>query len=104
MKVAAVAKEFGAMLLIPDLERVSAKEVEELCEDVAGAVGNAWRNDRGWAQQIATVEAGEELAWVGEEDGEPEGEEIGRVAGSGEDVARDLEMAFADLDEDLGFE
>jgi hypothetical protein len=35
VKVATVAEELGAMLLILDLEGVSAKEVEELCEDVA---------------------------------------------------------------------
>jgi hypothetical protein len=35
VKVATIAEEFGAMLLIFDLEGVSAKEVEELCEHVA---------------------------------------------------------------------
>ncbi|GFF36413.1 hypothetical protein IFM46972_04884 [Aspergillus udagawae] len=55
VEVATVPEELGAMLLILDLEGVSAKEVEELCEYVAGAVGNAWGDDGGWAQQTVTV-------------------------------------------------
>ena len=51
-----------------------------------------------------TVEARKHFRWRREEVREPQGEEVGAVAGRGEDVTRDLEVAIADLDKDLGFE
>jgi hypothetical protein len=40
----------------------------------------------------------------GEEGREAKGEEVGRVAGGGEDVFRDLEVPVSDLDEGFGLE
>jgi hypothetical protein len=50
------------------------------------------------------IEAGKDFGWGGEVSADAEGEEVGGVAGAGEDLAGDLEGAVADLDEDVGFE
>lgn len=83
--------------------------MEELGKDARGAVG-----DRGWPnwwgpEEPDGIEAGEDAGgWRAgggvEEDGEAEGEEVGGVADAGEDVARDLEVFAADLDDGFGVE
>lgn len=100
VEVAAVAEELLAVRLASDRDGVAAEEVDELGEDVGGAVRDGWREDGGGPDEALAVEAGEEVLGVGEEDGEAEGEEVGCVAGVGEDVAGDLELAVADGDED----
>jgi len=99
VEVAAVAQEVGAVVLIHDVERVAAEQVEELGEDVGGAGGDGRGRDGGRAEEPCALQAGEDLAGRGEEGGEAEGEVVGGVAGGGEDVTRDLEVAVADLDE-----
>lgn len=104
MEVAAVAQEFGAMGFIADVKGIAAQEVEDICEDVARSIGDAGRNDGRGTQEADALEAGEGLVRGGEEGAEAEGEEVGGVARSGEDVAGDLEVAVSDLDADFGFE
>ena len=59
------------------------------------------RDDGGRAQQVLAVESREEVAaGGGEERGEAEGEEVGRVARVREEVARDAELGPADRRED----
>jgi hypothetical protein len=86
------------------VEGIAAEDKEEVCEDVAGAMGHAGGYYGGRAEQAGAIEAREDLAGGGEEGGEAEGEEVWRVAGAGEDVAGNLEVAGTDLDEDVGLE
>lgn len=83
--------------------------MEELGEDAGGAVGDGGGADGRGAEEAHGVEAGEDVRGVGvrggvEEGGEAEGEEVGGVAHAGEDVARDLEVFAADLDDGFGVE
>lgn len=81
MKVFAVAQQLLAVLLVADMDGVTAKEMEELGENVGGAAGNLGREDGGRAEKALTGQSGEDLAGGGEEYGEAEGEVIRRVAG-----------------------
>lgn len=100
VEVAAVLEELGAVGLGADGDGVAAEELEDLGEGVGAAVGDRGGDDGGRAEEALAVEAGEEVLRAGEEDGEAEGEEVGRVARAGEEVARDLELAVADRGED----
>jgi hypothetical protein len=104
VEVATVAEELGAVRLVADVQRIAAQQMEELGEDVAGAIGDAGRDDSRRSEETVAVQSGEDFAWGGEEGAEAECEEIGRVAWTGEDVAGDLKGAVADLDDDFGFE
>lgn len=104
VEVAAVAEQFGAVVLVLDVQRVAAQEVQELREDVRRSVGHGWWEDGGGAEEALAVETGEDFAGRGEEDGEAQGEEVGGVSWAGEDVAGDLEMSVSDLYKYLGFE
>lgn len=104
MEVATVTEELGAVRLIVDWEWVSAEQVEELREDVTRAVGDARGHDGRWTEEALAVEAGEDCRWGRKEGTEAEGEEVGGIARTGEDIARDSEVAIADLDGDFRFE
>lgn len=100
VEVAAVLQELGAVGLGADGDGVAAEKLEDLGKGVGAAVGDRGGDDGGRAEEALAVEAGEEVVGAGEEDGEAEGEEVGRVARAGEEVARDLELAVADRGED----
>ena len=100
VEVAAVLEELGAVGLGADGDGVAAEELKDLGKGVGAAVGDRGGDDGGRAEEALAVETGEEVVGAGEEDGEAEGEEVGRVARAGEDVARDLELAVADGGED----
>lgn len=109
VEVAAVAQELGAVVAVANGEGVAAKEVEEFGEDVGGAVGDGRGADGRGAEEAHGMEAREDVGggWAGggvEEGGEAEGEEVRGVADVGEDVARDLEVFAADLDDGFGVE
>lgn len=83
--------------------------MEEFGEDVGGAVGDGGGADGRGAEEAGRMEAWEDVGggWAGggvEEGGEAEGEEVRRVADVGEDVARDLEVFAANLDDGFGVE
>lgn len=104
VEVSTIAQELFSVILVADLQRVSAQEVQELGEDVCGSIWDAGRGD-GWrAEEAVAIEAREYLRRGCEKGAEAEGEEVGAVAWTREDIAGDLEVAVADLDEDLGFE
>ncbi len=75
--------------------------MQELGEDVGGSGGDGWWSDGGRAEQACAVEAREDLFTGAEEYAEAEGEEVWGVAGRGEDVMGNLEVAVANLDEDF---
>lgn len=75
--------------------------MQQLGKRVRGAALDGGRDDGRGAEQALAVEPREEVAaGGGEEGGEAEGEEVGRVAGGGEQVARDAELHAADGRED----
>lgn len=83
--------------------------MQDLGEDVAGAVWYEWRGDGGGSEESVAVQPGEEIGGAsarvwGEEEAEAEGEEVGGVAWAGDDVAGDVEVAVPDLDGDSGLE
>ncbi len=83
------------MGLVADVHGVAAQEVEELLEDFGRPAGHGWRQD-GWrTQETFPLQPGKDLVRGGEEDGEAEGEVVGRVARCREEVARDLELLVA---------
>lgn len=104
VEVAAVAEELGAVVVVADGERVAAQEVEELGEDAGAAVGDGGGADGRGAEEAVGVEAGEDVSGGVEEGGEAEGEVVGGIADAGENVARDLEVFAADLDDGFGVE
>lgn len=77
--------------------------MEDLGKDVRAAALDGGGKDGGGPEEPLAVESGEEVARRGEEGGEAEGEEVGRVARVGEEVARDAELAPADGREDWFF-
>jgi len=92
------------VVVVADGERVAAQEVEELGEDAGAAVGDGGGADGRGAEEAEGVEAGEDVGGGVEEGGEAEGEVVGGIADAGEDVARDLEVFAADLDDGFGVE
>lgn len=64
VEVAAVAEEGLAVRLIADIDGVAAQEVEEVGEEIGGAVGDAGRLDGGWSDEAVAVEAREEIFGV----------------------------------------
>lgn len=104
VEVAAVAEELGAVVVVADGEGVAAQEVEELGEDTGAAVGDGGGADGRGAEEAEGVEAGENVGGSVEEGGETEGEVVGGIADAGEDVARDVEVFAADLDDGFGVE
>jgi len=104
VEVAAVAQELGAVVVVADGQGVAAQEVEELGEDAGAAVGDGGGADGRGAEEADGVEAGEDVGGGVEEGGETEGEVVGGIADAGEDVARDLEVFAADLDDGFGVE
>jgi hypothetical protein len=104
VEVAAVAEELGAVVVVADGEGVAAQEVEELGEDAGAAVGDGGGADGRGAEEAEGVEAGEDVGGGVEEGGEAEGEVVGGIADAGEDVARDLEVFAADLNDGFGVE
>ena len=102
--VAGITDEVGAVVFVADMDGVATEHVEKVGEDVGGMVGDVCWFDRRWTEEAVAVEAGEDFARVGKEGGEVEGEVIWLVAWAREDVALDLEVSTANLDEDFGFE
>ena len=101
VEVPAVAQQLGAVGLVADRDRVAAQQPEELGEDVRAAALDRGRQDGRRAEKALAVQAGEDVALRGGEEGrEAEGEVVGRVSGVGEEVARDAELAAADGGED----
>lgn len=101
--VACIFKELGSMVAVLDGERIATEHVEEVGEDLRGAIRNAWGMDRWWAKETTGVKAREDVAGGREEDGEAEGEIIGSVAWAVEDIAGDVEVLTANFHKDFGF-
>jgi hypothetical protein len=100
VEISSVAEEFLAMVFVADIDGIPAQQPKQLSKGVGVAIRHRRRED-GWrAYQPLAVEAGEEVVWLREEEGEAEGEVVGRVGRVVEDVARDLEFAMADGHED----
>lgn len=104
MKVSAVAEELSSMVLVADMQRVAAQQMQKFGKDLCTAPWDIGWRYRWRAQQTPSIKSGKDLARRAEEDSKAETEEVGRVAGLREDVFRDLEMALAYLNEDLGLE
>jgi hypothetical protein len=94
---------------VADVQGVSSQQAEEVGECVGVAVGYRGRENGRGPDEALAIEAGEQVVRAGEEECVSEGEVVWGVARVGEDVARDLELAVADGDEDallveLGYE
>lgn len=99
VEVARIAQEFLAVRLVANVDRVALEELEQLGENLCAAVWyRGWENG-GWADEAFALETWEQVLWVGEEDGETEGEIVGRVTRVVEDAAGDLKLAVAYGDE-----
>lgn len=92
------------MVLISDMQRISAQKVKQFCKDFGRSMGDGWRDDSWRAEEAYTIQTGEHFGRGGEEGTESEGEEVGGVAGTGEDVSWDLKVAVTDLNEYFGLE
>lgn len=103
VEVPTVAEQLRPMLLVLDMQRIPPEKVQQLRKDLPGPVRYAGRDYRWRPQKALAIQARENLGGGRKKDRKAQGEEIGRVAGPGEDVPRDLEMPVSDLDEDLGF-
>lgn len=51
VEVAGVAQELGAVLFASDLDGVAFEDVQEVGEGLCGAIGDAWGEDGGRAQE-----------------------------------------------------
>ncbi len=102
--VSGVFQELSPVFAVLDFEGIATKQVQNVGKDLGRAVGNAGRVDCWWTEETARVEARKDIARGAEEDGKAEGEIIGSVADSGENVSWDTEVFVADFDKDLGFE
>lgn len=92
------------MRFVSNIQRVPAKEMEELCKDLARAAGDAGWGDCWRSQETLTVQPGKYFQWRGEEGGKSQCEEIRRIPWAREDIARNLEVVTANSDEDLRLE
>ena len=104
VKVAAVSKQLSPVVMVAYMGRVTAQEMKELGEGLGGAIWNAWWSDGRGSEEASTSKTGKDLFGRVEERTEAKREEIGGVAGGGKDGAGNLEIPFADLDEDFRFE
>lgn len=75
--------------------------MQQLSKNISRPRRHGGGDDGGRAQEPGLVEPREDLVARGEEVAKAEGEEVGRVARRGEDVARDAEGSVADAD--VGF-
>ena len=55
VEVATVAEELGAVRFVADVQRIAAQQMEELGEDVAGAIGDAGRDDSRGSEETVAV-------------------------------------------------
>lgn len=100
VEIPSVSEEFLAMVFVADIDGIPTQQPKQLGKGVGVAIRHRRRENRRRAYQALAVEAGEEVVWLGEEEGEAEREVVGRVGRVVEDVARDLEFAMADGHED----
>lgn len=103
VEVSGVAEEFAPVRLVADVDGIPAQQAQEVGKGVGVAVRHRGRQDGRRPDETLAVEAGEEVVWAGEEEGEAEGEVVWRVARVGKEVARDLEFSVPDGDEDAFF-
>ena len=89
------------MCFVSNIQRISAKEMEELRKDLARAAGDAGWGDCWRSQETVTVQPGKYFQWRGEEGGKSQRKEIWRISWAREDIARNLEVVAANTDEDL---
>lgn len=101
VKVLAVAQKLGAVVLVFDVERIAAEQVEELGEDFGAPVRHRGWHDRWRPDEIFSVETREDLRGGSEENGKSQREVVRGVARIGEKPAWDLEVQAADRDEDV---
>lgn len=100
VEIPRILQQLLSMHLVAHVNGVSSEELDQIRKGVGAAVRDGGGEDGGRTDEALALEAGEEVVGAGEEGGEAEGEEVGGVAGVAEDVARDLEFAMADGDED----
>ena len=90
------------MVVIADSQWVAAQEVQKFGKHLCGAIGDGGGLDWRRTEEASGMQAREDAVGGAEEDGKAEGEEVRCVAKAGEDVAWDLEVFTADLDDGFG--
>lgn len=92
------------MNLVAYPHRISAEIVQQLLEGFWRVPRDIWWDYRGGTEEALAIETGEYLVGVGEIDRYVQTEEVGGVAGLGENVTGNLEGHPADEDVKVGFE
>lgn len=92
------------MLRPTDFKWVAFEDVQEVGKCGCRSIGHRRGEQRRRSQEPTLSKPGKHVAWTAEEGGESEGEVVGRVAGSVEEITRDLELCVADSHIDGGCE